>query len=34
VSGGLVLRAIKEKRKKTVPLPPELAMVLRAQLVA
>jgi len=31
VSGGLVLRPIKEKRKKTVPLPPELAVMLRAQ---
>jgi integrase len=30
VSGGLVLRPIKEKRKKTVPLPPELAVMLRA----
>lgn len=30
LSGGLVLRPIKEKRKKTIPLAPELAEVLRA----
>lgn len=30
VSGGLVLRPIKEKRKKTIPLPPQVADILRA----
>jgi integrase len=29
VSGGLALRPVKEKRKKTIPLPPELAAMLR-----
>jgi integrase len=34
VSGGLVLREIKERRQKTIPLPPELAVMLRVQWVA
>jgi integrase len=31
VAGGLVLREIKERRKKTIPIPAELADMLRAQ---
>jgi len=34
VSGGLVLREIKERRHKTIPLAPELAAQLRAQWIA
>lgn len=33
VSGGLALRKIKERRRKTIPLPPELSGPLRAQWV-
>jgi integrase len=34
ISGALVLRPIKERRKKTVPLPPELAGVLQQHRIA
>jgi integrase len=34
VSGGLVLREIKERRRKTIPLPPELSGPLRVHWVA
>jgi integrase len=34
IGGGLVLREIKERRQKTVPLAPELAVMLRAHWIA